>query len=71
MRLRRAQLERDGRFKILRLLPGRYYIVAAARERVFQPGLIEPSYFEALAENATAIVMGEREQRVIAMTTPQ
>jgi hypothetical protein len=68
VRMRRAQLERGGRFKMLRLLPGRYYIVAAARERVFQPGFIEPSYFEALAENATTIVMGEREQRVIALT---
>jgi hypothetical protein len=68
VRMRRVQLEPGGRFRMLRLLPGRYYIVAAGRERVFQPGFIEPSYFEALAENATTIVMGEREQRVIALT---
>jgi hypothetical protein len=68
VRLRRAQLESSGRFKITDLLPGKYYIAAAARERVFQPGLIEPSYFETLAENASTIVLAEREERTITLT---
>jgi hypothetical protein len=68
VRLRRAQLESHGRFKITDLLPGRYYIVAAARERVYQPGLIEPSYFEALTEHASTIAVVEREQRIITLT---
>jgi hypothetical protein len=68
VRMRRARLESGGKFKIVGLLPGRYYIVAGSRERVLQPGYIEPSYFEAFAKDATTIVMGEREQRTIALT---
>lgn len=68
MRLRRAQLESSGRFRITDLLPGKYYIAADARERVFQPGLIESSYFETLAENASTIVLAEREERTITLT---
>jgi hypothetical protein len=68
VRMRRARLESGGKFKISGLLPGRYYIVAASRERVMQPGDIEPSYFEAFAKDATTIVMGERERRNIALT---
>jgi Carboxypeptidase regulatory-like domain len=68
VRMRRARLESGGKFKIVGLLPGRYYIVAGSRERVLQPGYIEPSYFEAFAKDATTIVIGEREQRTIALT---
>jgi hypothetical protein len=68
VRMRRARLETGGQFKIVGLLPGRYYIVAASRERVMQPGYVEPSYFEALAKDATTIAIGEREQRKIALT---
>ena len=52
VRMRRARLESGGKFKISGLLPGRYYVVAASRERVMQPGDIEPSYFEAFAKDA-------------------
>jgi hypothetical protein len=68
VRMHRAQLESGGRFKIVGLLPGRYYIVAGGRERVLQPGSVEPTYFEALAKDAATIVIGEREQRLITLT---
>jgi hypothetical protein len=68
VRMRRARLESGGKFKIVGLLPGRYYIVAGARERVLQPGSVERSYFEALAKDATTIVIGEREQRLLTLT---
>jgi hypothetical protein len=68
VRMRRARLESGGKFTIAGLLPGRYYIVAGSRERTFQPGLVEPSYFEALAKDAVTVVMGEREKRTITLT---
>ena len=71
VRLRRAQVESNARFKISDLLPGAYYIVAGARERVYQPGAIAPSYFEALTENASTIVMAEREVRTIRLRMPR
>jgi hypothetical protein len=67
VRLRRAQVESNGRFKITDLPPGAYYIVAGARERVYQPGAIAPSYFEALTGDASTIVMGDRERRSVAL----
>jgi hypothetical protein len=67
VRLRRAQVESNGRFKITDLPPGAYYIVAGARERVYQPGAIAPSYFEALTGDASTIVMGDRETRSVAL----
>jgi hypothetical protein len=68
VRMRRVRLESGGKFTIDGLLPGRYYIVAGSRERTFQPGSVEPSYFEALAKDAVTIVMGDREKRTITLT---
>jgi len=67
VRLRRAQVESNGRFKITDLLPGAYYIAAGTRERVYQPGAIAASYFEGLTENASTIVMAERDTRTVTL----
>jgi hypothetical protein len=46
-------------------LPGRYYILAAPRERLNIPPSASPAFFEGLAKDALAIVVGEDEQRTV------
>ena len=65
VRMHRSLPDPTGKFKIFGLLPGRYYVVAGSRERVFQPGLVARSYFEELAKHAIIITIGENEKRVI------
>jgi protocatechuate 3,4-dioxygenase beta subunit len=64
MRVRRAMVYAGGQFRMIALLPGRYYIAAVPRERlnVSGPGM-DAAYFEQLAKEATLITLGEDEQR--------
>jgi hypothetical protein len=66
IRFRTAWTERDGRFSLKGLRPGRYYLVAVPPERSFNSQTtLDAAAFEALAKDATALVLGEDEQRVV------
>jgi len=67
IRTRRASSDRAGHFRVMGVLPGRYFLIAMPREAV--PALVnvgaDPSPFEALAKDATTVVVGEDEQRQV------
>lgn len=63
--VRRASVDEKGHFQMRSLLAGRYYILAASRARLFIPGPADASFFEALVKDATAIYVGEDEQRTV------
>jgi hypothetical protein len=66
VRFRMLWTDRDGRFNIKGLRPGRYYLVAVPPERSFNSQTtLDAAAFEALAKDATALVLGEDEQRVV------
>jgi hypothetical protein len=65
IRTRRGGPDQNGHFQITGLLPGRYYILAAPRERLNIPPSVSPAFFEGLAKDALAIVVGEDEQRTV------
>jgi protocatechuate 3,4-dioxygenase beta subunit len=64
-RLRRATTDQNGQFRMMALTPGRYYILAAPRERLNIPMGADLTYFEQLAKEATTLVIGDDEQRRI------
>ena len=66
VRFRMTWTERDGRFSLKGLKAGRYYVIAVPPERsVNSQTTLEAAAFEALTKDATALVLGEDEQRVI------
>ena len=66
LRTRRAGPDSAGHFRITGLLPGRYYLVAMPTDRMTAIGpLNDPSAWEALAKEATTLVIGEDEQRQV------
>jgi hypothetical protein len=52
------------------VLPGRYYVLGGPRLRVYQPGLVDRSYFEELAKHAIVIAVGENEERFLDLKIP-
>jgi protocatechuate 3,4-dioxygenase beta subunit len=65
-RTRRGFVDPSGKYRVAGLLPGRYYIVAAPRERLNLPAsALSAELFEQLAKEATAFVIGEDEQRQV------
>jgi hypothetical protein len=56
---------KEGKFRIGSILPGRYYVVAWPRDRASFGDAATTEYFEMLAKEATAVVIGEDEQRTI------
>jgi protocatechuate 3,4-dioxygenase beta subunit len=66
IRTRRAVPDPSGHFRLQGLLPGRYFLVAVPRDRlnVFGPSA-DASFFEAIAKEATTVVLGEDEQRQV------
>jgi hypothetical protein len=65
-RTRRSGADQTGHYRMLGLLPGRYYIIATTRDRLNVPGMnVDPSFFEQLAKEATTFVLGEDEQRQV------
>jgi hypothetical protein len=64
-RTKRGMSDATGHFRITGLQPGRYYILAAPRERLNVPFSVDPSFFEALTKDATTILISEDEQRTI------
>ena len=65
LRTRRASSDSTGHFRIPGLLPGRYYILAAPRERLMVPPSVDLSFFESLIKDATTVLIGEDEQRTV------
>jgi protocatechuate 3,4-dioxygenase beta subunit len=64
LRTRRAGTDANGHYRITGLLPGRYLLIAAPRERLNVP-FPDQAFFEALAKEATSLVVGEDEQRQV------
>jgi hypothetical protein len=64
IRVHSSSSDANGHFRLQGLLPGRYYVLAAPRERVFVP-FRDSSFFEGLVKEATIVVVGEDEQRTI------
>jgi hypothetical protein len=65
IRFRQGFLRADGRFVFRGLRPGRYNIVALPRDRWPNNTAADSADFESLAREATPIVLGEDEQRVV------
>jgi protocatechuate 3,4-dioxygenase beta subunit len=67
IRTRRATSDQAGHFRVMGVLPGRYFLIAVPRDRM--PALAnvgsDPSAFEALTKDATTVVVGEDEQRQV------
>jgi protocatechuate 3,4-dioxygenase beta subunit len=65
-KMRRSGVDQTGHYKLPGLMPGRYFIVAVPRERVngLAPGT-DATFFEQLSKDATAVVVGEDEQRQV------
>ncbi len=64
IKTRRGGTDANGHYRMMALLPGRYYLIALPRDRM--NGLTiasDPSVFEALSKEATTVVVGEDEQR--------
>jgi hypothetical protein len=66
VRTRRASPDQTGHFRLIGVLPGRYYIIATPRERLALPSFaMDAGYFEQFAKEATSLVIGEDEQRQV------
>jgi hypothetical protein len=64
-RFRTVRPDRDGRFSIKGLRSGRYYLIALPPERSINAQAIDPATLEPLVKEATALVLGEEEQRQV------
>ena len=64
-RVRRSPVDPSGHFRLAGLLPGRYLIVAVVRDRINVPMSNDPALFEELSKVATALVIGEDEERSV------
>lgn len=65
IRFRQAFLGHEGRFTFKGLRPGRYYAIALPRDRWQNNLAADTADFESLAREATQVVLGEDEQRVV------
>jgi hypothetical protein len=63
IRFRTVRPDRDGRFSIKGLRSGRYYLIALPPERSFNAQAVDAATLEPLVKEATALVLGEEEQR--------
>jgi hypothetical protein len=71
VRFRMVWTGRDGRFSVKGLRPGRYYLIAVPPGRSFNSETtMDAAAFEALAKEATALVLGEDEQRIVDLKIP-
>jgi hypothetical protein len=67
IRTRRGGTDQTGHFKLSGLLSGRYYLIALPQERAsaLNFGSVDPSLFEQFAKEATAVTVGDDEQRQV------
>lgn len=65
-RVRRGGPDSQGRYRLTPLHPGRYFILAAPRERLTTfPGTDYPVFYEELSKEATTLVVNEDETRTV------
>jgi hypothetical protein len=64
-RVKRSPVDPSGHFRLAGLLPGRYLIVAIPRERLSMQIGNDTAIFEELSKVATALVIGEDEERKV------
>jgi protocatechuate 3,4-dioxygenase beta subunit len=64
IRTRRASVDQTGHYRMMGLLPGRYFIIAVPRDRL-NFGTPDAAFFEQLSKEATSLVVGEDEQRQV------
>ena len=66
VRTKRGGTDSTGHFKVMGLLPGRYYAIAAPRERLNISSMNQDTpFFEQLAKDATTFIVGEDETRQV------
>jgi hypothetical protein len=65
LRTKRSPVDPYGHFRIAGLMPGRYLIVAVSRDRINGPMGGDTALFEELSKVATALVIGEDEERKV------
>jgi protocatechuate 3,4-dioxygenase beta subunit len=65
-RVRRGSPDANGQYRISPLHPGRYFIIAAPRERLNTfPGTDYLTFYDELSKDATALVINEDETRTV------
>jgi hypothetical protein len=64
-RVKRSPVDPSGHFHLAGLLPGRYLIVAVPRDRLSMPMSGDTALFEELSKVATALVIGDDEERKV------
>jgi hypothetical protein len=64
-RLRVTYAGRDGRFSIKGLRGGRYYLIAVPLDRGLNSRSVDAAALQPLVKNATPLVLGDDEQRVV------
>ena len=63
---RRTGVDGNGHYRLQGIMPGRYYVAAVLRDRLNRgPAGVDAAFFEELAKEATAVVVGEEEQRTV------
>jgi protocatechuate 3,4-dioxygenase beta subunit len=63
IKTRRAVVDPNGHYRMMGLLPGRYFVIALPRERL--SGMMDAAMFEELSKEATSLVVGDDEQRQV------
>lgn len=67
IRTRRGGVDMTGHFRMMGVLPGRYFLIALPQERAnaLNYGTVDPSMFEQFAKEATTVTVGDDEQRQV------
>jgi hypothetical protein len=65
IRFRLGFAGRDGRFSVKGLRPGRYYLIALPPERPIDDQSVDAAMLGSLIREATVVVLGDDEQRVV------
>jgi hypothetical protein len=64
IRTHRQTVDPTGHYRIMGLVPGRYFLTAVPRDRL-SFGTVDAGFFEQLSKEATSLVVGEDEQRQV------
>jgi protocatechuate 3,4-dioxygenase beta subunit len=65
-KVKRSGTDQAGHFRMMGVLPGRYFAIAVPRERMAVSSINQDAtFFEQLAKEATTLVVGEDEQRQV------
>ena len=64
-RTRRTGVDGSGKYRVPGLMPGRYFAIALPRDRMNLTSNADAEMFELLSKEATAIVVGDDEQRQV------